>query len=246
MLTATTPNGARRVGAPEIAQLVECASLRTMELFKDVSSTDLARVAGMTRFQNIEKRSRIAVANDDGHLSFLMDGLAKVSRLDGNGGETILYLMKPGEAYGVPVSDYREDVSIVALQPSVVARVRMRELEQIVGSTRLQSEISRVRSLRVRQMEDRLDEMSGRVPARTARILLRLCKEFPKSLQCGTKVNVLLTQQDIASMIGATREVTSSTLNVFRRRGWVGIHDRYMCVHNPDELYEASTCAHAV
>ena len=246
MLTATTPNGTRRVGAPEIAQLVECASLRTMELFKDVSSTDLARVAGMTRFQNVEKRSRIAVVNDDAHLCFLMDGLAKVSRLDGNGGETILYLMKPGEAYGVPVSDYREDVSIVALQPSVVARVRMRELEQIVGTSRLQSEISRVRSQRVRQMEDRLDEMSGRVPARTARILLRLCKEFPKSLQCGTKVNVLLTQQDIASMIGATREVTSSTLNVFRRRGWLGIHDRYMCVHNPDELYEASTCAHAV
>lgn len=241
MLTATLPVGSRRVAAPEIAQLVECASLRTMELFRDVSFTDLARVVDITRFQTVDKRSRIAVLSDsDGYLCFLMDGLAKVSRLDGNGGETILYLMKPGEAYGVPVSDYREDVSIVALQSSVVARVRMRELEQIVGGARLQAEISRIRSLRMRQMEDRLDEMSGRVPARTARILMRLCKEFPKTLACGTKVNVLLTQQDVASMIGATREVTSSTLNVFRRRGWVGIHERYMCIHNPAELSEAS------
>ncbi len=244
MLTHTT-TATRRVAAPEIAQLVECASLRTMELFQDVSSADLARVAGITRFQNIDKRSRIASLNDTGHVCFLMDGLAKASRIDGNGGETVLYLMKPGEAYGMPVSDYREDVSIVALEPSVVARIRARELEQIIGSAKLQAEISRVRSLRMHQMEDRLDEMSGRVPARTARILLRLCKEFPKALQCGTKVNVLLTQQDIASMIGATREVTSSTLNVFRRRGWLGVHDRYMCIHNPDELYEASTCPNA-
>lgn len=246
MMIATPNIHSRRTAAPEIAQLVECASLRTMELFQDVSSSDLARVAGITRFQSVDKRSRIAALNDVSHLSFLMDGLAKASRLDGNGGETILYLMKPGEAYGVPVSDFREDISIVALQPSVVARIRLRELEQIIGSVKLQAEISRVRSLRMRQMEDRLDEMSGRVPARTARILLRLCKEFPKALTCGTKVNVLLTQQDIASMIGATREVTSSTLNVFRRRGWVGIHDRYMCVHNADGLYEAMTCASAI
>jgi CRP/FNR family transcriptional regulator len=207
-----------------------------MELFREVSSTDLARVAGIARYQTIEKRSRIPVLNDPAHLCFLMDGLAKASRLDGNGGETILYIIKPGEPYGVPV----------ALQQSVVARIRLRELEQIVGGTRLQAEISRIRSLRMRQMEDRLDEMSGRVPARTARILLRLCKEFPKALQCGTKVNVLLTQQDIASMIGATREVTSSTLNVFRRRGWVGIHDRYICIHDAEGLHDASTCATAV
>lgn len=246
MMIATSPTQSRRVAVPEIAQLVECASLRTMELFREVSSVDLARVAGIARYQTIEKRSRIPVLNDPSHVCFLMDGLAKASRLDGNGGETILYLIKPGELYGVPVSDYREDVSIVALQQSVVARVRLRELEQIVGGARLQAEISRVRSLRMHQMEDRLDEMSGRVPARTARILLRLCKEFPKALQCGTKVNVLLTQQDIASMIGATREVTSSTLNVFRRNGWLGIHDRYMCIHDPEGLHEASTCAGTV
>lgn len=245
MMIATSPIQSRRVAVPEIAQLVECAALRTMELFREVSSADLARVAGIARYQTIEKRSRIPVLNDPVHLCFLMDGLAKASRLDGNGGETILYIIKPGEPYGVPVSDYREDVSVVALQQSVVARVRLRELEQIVGGTRLQAEISRIRSLRMRQMEDRLDEMSGRVPARTARILLRLCKEFPKALQCGTKVNVLLTQQDIASMIGATREVTSSTLNVFRRRGWVGIHDRYICIHDAEGLHDASTCATA-
>ena len=93
-------------------------------------------------------------------------------------------------------------------------------------------------------MEDRLEELSvGTVPARTARILLRLSREFPAPLACGTKVNVLFTQQDIAHMIGATREVTSSTLNEFRRQGWLGVHNRYLCVHDPAGLYR--TASHA-
>lgn len=246
MSTSTLPITSRAVATSEVAHLVECASLRNVDLFRDIPSSELQRVAGFVRFHAVEKRHRMAAYDDDGCLSFLMEGMAKASRFDCNGGETILYLMKPGEPYGAPVSEHRDDVSIVALQTSVVACVRMREVEQIIGSAKVQAEISRMRSLRMRQMEDRLEELSGRVPARAARIVLRLCKEFPKALSCGTKVNILLTQQDIANMIGATREVTSSTLNVFRRRGWLDVHDRYMCVHAADELYQASICAGAV
>jgi CRP-like cAMP-binding protein len=51
-------------------------------------------------------------------------------------------------------------------------------------------------------------------------------------------VDVLLTQQDLAGIVGATREIVNATLGVFRREGWLGIHSRYMCVHQRDELCE--------
>jgi CRP-like cAMP-binding protein len=210
-----------------------------------MSPTDLERVAGVARFQVVERRQRIPIPGEtSGCLCFLTHGLAKASRLDSNGTETLLYLIKPGEFFGDAVSGTRVDVNTVALQPCVTACVRSCDLERIVGPTKLMSDISQIRSLRLRQMEDRLDELSvGTVPARTARILLRLCKEFPSALSCGTTISVLFTQQDIANMTGATREVTSSTLNVFRRRGWLGVHDRHLCVHDPDELYQTSICA---
>lgn len=225
------------------ALVVACATLRSLPFFGDLPAPELEQVAQVLRLQLVEKRRRV-VAPGAGSVSFLTRGLAKTLRFDGNGGETVLYLMKPGELFGAPITDSETDLNAVALQSSVTASVRIKDLEQIVGETAFASEVGRVRALRLRQMEERIDELSvGRVPARTARILLRLCKEFPKALHCGTRVDVLFTQQDIASMIGATREVTSSTLNVFRRRGWLGIHDRYMCVHDADELQHASVWA---
>jgi CRP/FNR family transcriptional regulator len=233
----TTRDDARRA--------LEFASLRKLEPFQTLSPMDLERVAAVARFQAVEKRQRIPVPGESSSgLCFLTQGLAKASRLDSNGTETLLYLIKPGEFFGPAVSGARVDVNIVSLQPCVNACVRPSDLEQVVGPVKLMSDISQIRSFRLQQLEERLDELSvGTVPARTARILLRLCREFPSVLACGTAISVLFTQQDIANMTGATREVTSSTLNQFRRRGWLGVHDRHLCVHDADELYQMSICA---
>lgn len=232
----------RRAAASGLARLVECASLRNLDLFRHLPPSDLQRVAEAASFHRTDRRKPIVAPGPDaGHLCLLTQGLAKATRVDANGGETLLYLMKTGELFGGRVWDPQTDTGVVALQPCVTASIRMSDLERIMGAPVLQAEIDRVRAMRLRQMEDRLTEISsGRVPARAARTVLRLCREFPARMTCGTKVNVLFTQQDIASMIGATREVTSSTLNDFRRRGWLGFHDRYLCVHDAQGLQEQS------
>lgn len=232
---------ARRPAAPAAARVVECASLRNLDLFRHLPPSDLRRVAEAARFQRIDRRKSIVMpGTDSGYLCLLTQGLAKATRVDANGSETLLYLMKTGELFGGNVWDPRTDTSVVALQPCVAACIRTADLETIMGAPVLGAEIDRIRSLRLGQMEDRLTEIStGRVPQRAARTVLRLCREFPARMTCGTKVNVLFTQQDVASMIGATREVTSSTLNEFRRRGWLGIHERYMCVHDEEGLAQA-------
>lgn len=245
MLTETrSPVNVRHRDANNAARIVECASLRNLDLFRHLSPTDLQRVADVACFQRIERRKPIATpAVDTDYLSLLTQGLAKAARIDANGTETLLYLMKPGELFGGHVWDARTDMSVVAMQPCVTACIRVRDLERIMGEPVLVAEIDRVRAMRLQQMEDRLTEMNtGRVSERAARTVLRLCREFPAKLACGIKVNVLFTQQDIASMIGATREVTSSTLNDFRRRGWMGVHERYMCVHDANGLHEKSLC----
>ena len=238
------PVNVRRNDANSVARIVECASLRNLDLFRHLSPVDLQRVAEFASFHRVERRKPIATPGADAdYLCLLTQGLAKATRIDANGTETLLYLMKSGELFGGHVWDARTDMSVVAMQPCVTASIRIRDLERIMGAPVLVAEIDRVRAMRLQQMEDRLTEMNtGRVAARAARTVLRLCREFPAQLACGTKVNVLFTQQDIASMIGATREVTSSTLNDFRRAGWMGVHERYMCVHDAHGLHEKSLC----
>jgi len=241
MITTTLTGTAGGCGHERSATgLVECASLRNMELFSQLPSEDLHRIAERMSFRRMNKRQRISPpGRDGGQLCVLTEGTAKATCVDASGTETILYLIKVGELLGGHIWEARNDMSIVALQRCATACIRIRDLEDILGASTLEKHIGNIRAARLRQMEERLTEIgTGRVPTRAARTVLRLCRDFPSRLACGTMVNVPFTQQDIASMIGATREVTSLTLNQFRKRGWLGIHNRFLCVHDADGLNE--------
>jgi CRP-like cAMP-binding protein len=211
-----------------------------MDLFRQTPPEDLLRIAERATFRRVDSRAMISPPGPrDDVLCLMIQGIAKATRLDVNGTETVLYLMKPGDLFGGHVWESGTDMGVVALQPCETAHIRIRDLEAVLGAQALATEIGRMRTMRLGQIENRLSEIgTGRVSARAARTVLRLCHEFPLRLACGTQVDVPFTQQDIASMIGASREVTSSTLNEFRRSGWLGIHNRYLCVHDEERLHE--------
>lgn len=231
-------NSEARESAHDDARVIARARLRGVDVFRDLPLAELDRLVEQVRFQTIEKRDSAPLpVSDSDCLCFLMEGVVKLRRWDASGRETILCVLKPGELFGAPVVDFTTDVDVVALQHSVAGYVRTRELAQLFGESVFTRRISRAQMNWLKRMEQRIDDVSvGRVPERLARILLRLCETFPRALRCGTRVDVPFTQQDLASLVGASREVTSTTLNTFRRRGWLGIHNRYVCVHDRDEL----------
>ncbi len=226
---------------------VACASLRQVNLFRSLPTAELRQFAASTRLKTIENRATlVAVGNAPEYFHFLIQGAGKVSHIDVNGRESLRFLVKPGEVFSAPGFEPQtiDDTSMfVALKPSVVGRVLAKDIERVFGTTRYLNALGQVVSQRLRQVEERLDDMTvGTVPCRTARVLLRLCDEFPRALHCGTKVDVLLTQQDLAGIVGATREIVNITLRSFRRDNWLGIHNRYMCVHQRSGLSELATC----
>jgi CRP/FNR family cyclic AMP-dependent transcriptional regulator len=235
-----------RTGRNDIRDDVACASLRQIDLFRTLPTAEVRRLAVSTRLRNVENRTTlVAVGDAPEYIHFLVQGAGKVSRIEVNGRESLHFLVKPGDffcapGFAPPVTD--DTTMFVALKPSTIGRVLAKDVESVLGSTKYLNALGQIVSQRLRQVEERLDDMTmGTVPCRTARVLLRLCDEFPRSLQCGTKVDVLLTQQDLACIVGATREVVNITLGTFRRDKLLDIHDRYMCVHERDGLSELAT-----
>ena len=231
----------------DIRDDVACASLRQVNLFRSLPTAELRQFAASMRLKTIENRATlVAVGNAPEYFHFLIQGAGKVSHIDVNGRESLRFLVKPGEVFGAPGFEPQaidDTTMFVALKPSVVGRVLAKDIERVFGTTRYLNALGQVVSQRLRQVEERLDDMTvGTVPCRTARVLLRLCDEFPRALHCGTKVDVLLTQQDLAGIVGATREIVNITLRSFRRDNWLGIHNRYMCVHQRSGLSELATC----
>jgi len=236
-----------RTAQDDVRDDVAYAALRQVTLLRALPHAELRHLAGAARFRKVQNRGTLAaMAAEPDFLHFLIQGAGKVSHMDVNGRETLLYLVKPGETFGAPVSgkpNVEDTTMVVALEPSIVGRVLAKDVEDMLGNTAYLSAVGQIMSQRLRQVEERLDEMTtGTVPSRTARVLLRLCNEFPRALRCGVKVDVLLTQQDLASIVGATREIVNITLGTFRREGWLDVHNRYMCIHQRDELSELALC----
>ena len=70
------------------------------------------------------------------------------------------------------------------------------------------------------------------VLARLARVLLRLATEFPKQQACGACIDVPLTQQELANLIGARREVVSTHLSRLKTEGTLAFHKGMVCIHD--------------
>ena len=91
--------------------------------------------------------------------------------------------------------------------------------------------------LRLERVELRIqDILFSDVRTRLAHTVARLANKFGEEIPEGTRIDMRLTQTDLAHLIGSTRETTSTIFNEFRREGLVDSDGHYIIVHHIDSL----------
>jgi CRP-like cAMP-binding protein len=102
----------------------------------------------------------------------------------------------------------------------------------------LSRNLSTVLARRVRLANERIEALAGLdVRGRIVRHLLLLTREYGQPMQQGTKGDVRiplrLTQGDLASLVGASRNAVNQALGELRRRQIVQTHgDHYLVIHD--------------
>jgi CRP-like cAMP-binding protein len=92
-------------------------------------------------------------------------------------------------------------------------------------------------SRRLRDAERELESMAyGRVDQRLARKLIDLSQRFGVRTARGTMIRARLTQQELAEMIGTTRETLAHTLGDFRRRGLLDASGQSVVIRDAERL----------
>ncbi|MDR2454941.1 MAG: Crp/Fnr family transcriptional regulator [Bifidobacteriaceae bacterium] len=75
------------------------------------------------------------------------------------------------------------------------------------------------------------------VPGRVAKALLDLADQFGESLEDGTVlVRHSLTQEELAHLVGSSRETVNKSLAEYAARGWIKLDGRAVRILNPDHL----------
>ena len=204
----------------------ETEILKNVPLFAGLTDTALAALAGRLRKRRMADSTPIVYKGDpSGALYLIASGRVKVHQATASGDEVILNVLGPGDFFG--------DMSLLDGQPrsADVSTLEAVELLLLEGEALRETiheqpsvawTLLRILSERLREQNDQMEMLMTRdVAGRVADRLLRLAKSQGTLLPDGksVRIEVSLTQSDIAALIGATRERVSRALTGFRSTG---------------------------
>ena len=177
------------------------------------------------------------------HVFLLVTGRIKLLRGSPSGREVTFGLVNPVEIFGEtglfsPSTTY--PYSAEAVEESSIITFRRSEFEAAVANSPETLQLLYQMQARHRlAAETRLtDFIFYDVTARLAKLLVTLAGTYGRSTKIGTLLKLKVTHQELANLIGSTRETTTLILSEFRRRGLIDFAGRKIIVLEPEQLNE--------
>ncbi len=163
-------------------------------------------------------------------LHIVMEGSIRIAVLSPGGEEVTIALLGPGEFVGdLALLDGRpRSASAIALQPAKTLVVTRSDFTRWL-SQRPQAALALLEtlSLRVRQTDEALADFAFLdLPHRLAKRLLYLAAIHPEMRSKGRRssgIRLRITQSELASMLGVSRESVNKQLNLFAREDWIAL-----------------------
>jgi len=101
--------------------------------------------------------------------------------------------------------------------------------------------LTKLIGFRLRKIESRVEDLVFRdVPSRLAHLLVDLSKDYGSDCPEGVRLQIKITHQEIANLIGSIRETVSAVLGEFKRDGWISFEGRQMTLLRLDVLKKRS------
>jgi CRP-like cAMP-binding protein len=197
----------------------------------EASLTPLEFARGEVLFHEGERGDRLYV---------IERGKVKLGRRSNDGRENLLAVLGPGEMFG--------ELSLFDPGPrtataTVVADAKVQELGHAELIVWLQTNPAVAKHLleslarRLRRTNEALaDLVFSDVPGRVAKALLDLSTRFGEPVDDGLRVTHDLTQEELAQLVGASRETVNKALADFAARGWVRREGRAVVLLDVDRL----------
>jgi CRP/FNR family cyclic AMP-dependent transcriptional regulator len=168
-------------------------------------------------------------------VHIVVSGRLKIIRAQANGRQNVLAVIGPGEMIGeLALFDPGPNASsAVALEDVETATITNASLRPwLTGRPEAALRLLQVLTRRLRRSDDaRIDMIYSDVPGRVAKALLDLADRFAEPYPGGGElVEHGLTQEELAQLVGASRETVNKALSDFVSRGWVRVSSRNVVI----------------
>ena len=220
---------------------VDEAVIRKAPIFSglDASAADALR-ASMNLVKLRKGQSLFKEGDDGDHLFVVSSGKVKLGTKSVDGRENLLMILGPGDMFGelslfdsgprTATATAVTDSKLLALgQDKVIPWVKEHPGVSLQLLARLASRLRRTNEVVG-------DLVFSDVPGRVAKALIDLGVKFGDKRSEGLFVNHDLTQEELAQLVGASRETVNKALADFAQRGWLRLEARSVMILDYERL----------
>lgn len=216
--------------------------LAKTQLFEGLAAGDLEPLRPAIRTRTFERGSYLFRQGDPGsHLHMVVRGQVKIGHVGQGGGEVVFAIAGPGEVFGELAlfdEEGERTADAQALDPTecvVIAKDPL--LEFLTARPELLLRIISGLSAYIKRKDATMGDVTFLdIPGRVAAKLVQLGDTKGHPTSDGISIDLTLSQQTLAAMVGATRENVNRALRRFSDLGYIRLDRGSITVLNRDQL----------
>ena len=215
--------------------------LAHVSLFSSLDDADLDKLLKLTSTRHLEEGEVLFRKGEPGRQLYgVLEGRLKVVNTGADGKDVVFGLMGPGEVIGEIslIDGYPRSAAVVALEACELLTLHRRDLNPFIERhPKFAFQLAGVLAGRLRRLSEHTeDSLFHSLRIRLAKKLFSLMKEYGDETPEGIFINVRLAQQDLADLVGGTRESINKQLRSWEEEGVVKLQRTKITVLLPDAL----------
>lgn len=217
--------------------------LKSCDLFERLTPEQIERIESRAKAREFKRGQLVYLPSDQADSVLLLgSGRVKIYHITGEGKQAVLALVDPGELFGelalfesdsVPREEFAE-----AMETSGVILIPREEIQQLMEShPDVALGVTKLMGLRRKRVERRLKSLLFRSNRdRLVHLLLELAEKYGRPTVEGVVLGIKLSHQDLASIIGSTRETVTVHLGELQQENQLTVQRRRIILTKIERL----------
>ena len=221
-------------------------NLHNISLFKNLSDEELKELGAYLAAASYKKKETIFSEGEPPDWFYIVSsGKVKITKISHEGKEIIIEVISPSDIFGgvAVLKNFPYPANAVAMEDTEVIKISRKNLMRLVDRfPNLMYCIALQLGDRMKSSYDSLKNIAlERVEARIAALLLKLAGKVGVETKDGLLIDMRLTKQDVADMVGTTVETSIRTFSKFKKEGLVVDADGKIIIKDREGLAALSS-----
>ena len=217
--------------------------LRQISIFSELKDEFLEKIHKISLLRKYGKGRIIFMEGEPGEAFFYVkSGLVKISKLSSDGREHILHILNEGHIFAEVTLFSKTEYPATAevLEEAEIGMIKNEDLEKVI------MENPELALQLIKYLNNRLVEAHVKIRnlalsdtyGRTAQALLKLAEDYGRKSSKGIELDLNISRQELANIVGTTRETVIRALAAFRKEHSIDIDKNTITIINMEKIKE--------